>query len=202
MTSGKTNTTFQWGFRIDYYVTPEQYEETPKTDREQLLLKAMVLSDEQAKKYASCISPLPDFGTYHYSDAEYFADCLTLQAASCSSFSHDNTGFTAEISALSSELVFFSVPYESGWTATVNGEPVDVEKVSVGFMAVQVPAGDNTIRFEYETPGLKLGLLCQRRRTASASFLSVPRPASASRPHVYTGRIFPQPLSLQTIFRL
>lgn len=147
------------GFSYRYYVTPEQYEETPKTDREQLLLKAMVLSDEQAKKYASCISPLPDFGTYHYSDAEYFADCLTLQAASCSSFSHDNTGFTAEISALSSELVFFSVPYESGWTATVNGEPVDVEKVSVGFMAVQVPAGDNTIRFEYETPGLKLGLL-------------------------------------------
>ncbi|MEG0230266.1 MAG: hypothetical protein RR640_06645, partial [Oscillospiraceae bacterium] len=32
--------------------------------------------------------------------------------------------------------------------------------VNIGFMAVKVPAGkDNVIRFNYETPGLKLGLL-------------------------------------------
>ena len=56
------------------------------------------------------------------------------------------------------ELVFFSVPYEKdAWTATVNGEPVPVEKVSVGFIAVRVPAGDCEIRVNYETPGLKLG---------------------------------------------
>lgn len=147
------------GFSYQYYITPEQYEETPKADREQLLLKAMVLSDEQATKYSSCISPLPDFGTYSYNDTEYFADCLTLQAASCSSFSHDNHGFTAEVSTISPKLVFFSVPFESGWTATVNGEPAEVEKVSVGFMAVEVPAGNSTIRFNYETPGLTFGIL-------------------------------------------
>ena len=56
-------------------------------------------------------------------------------------------------------LVFYSVPYESGWTATVNGEPAEVEQVSVGFMAVRAPAGENTIRFEYRTPGLSVGIL-------------------------------------------
>ena len=147
------------GFYYQYYVTPEQYEATAESDREMLLLKAMVLTDEQAEKYAGCIEPLPGFGSYTYNDAEYYGDCLTLQAASCDEFSHDNYGFTAEITTLSSRLVFFSVPYESGWSASVNGEPVEVEKVSVGFMAVEVPAGTSTIRFEYETPGLKLGLL-------------------------------------------
>lgn len=53
----------------------------------------------------------------------------------------------------------FSVPYEEGWSATVNGKPAEVEKVSVGFMAVKVPAGTSQIRFNYRTPGLTLGIL-------------------------------------------
>ena len=55
-------------------------------------------------------------------------------------------------------LVFFSVPYDKGWSATVNGQKVDIEKVNVGFMAVKVPAGESIISFNYETPLLKLGL--------------------------------------------
>ena len=50
------------------------------------------------------------------------------------------------------------MPYEAGWSAAVNGEPVAIEKVNVGFMAVVVPEGDSvTIEFTYRTPGLALG---------------------------------------------
>lgn len=55
-------------------------------------------------------------------------------------------------------MVFFSVPYEGGWSAQVNGEPVAIERVNVGFMAVTVPEGEGvTIEFTYRTPGLTLG---------------------------------------------
>ena len=55
-------------------------------------------------------------------------------------------------------MIFFSVPYEAGWSATVNGEPVAIERVNVGFMAVTVPEGESvTIEFTYHTPGLALG---------------------------------------------
>lgn len=55
--------------------------------------------------------------------------------------------------------MFFSVPYDEGWSATVNGQPAQIEKVDIGFMAVRAPAGDSTIRFTYRTPGLGVGLL-------------------------------------------
>ena len=56
--------------------------------------------------------------------------------------------------------VFFSIPYESGWTAYVNGEKVDIEQVNVGFMAIRVNAGANIrIEFVYQTPGLFLGCI-------------------------------------------
>ena len=49
--------------------------------------------------------------------------------------------------------------YDKGWTAYVNGKPADIEKVSYGFMAVKADAGENTIEFRYETPGLKIGIV-------------------------------------------
>jgi hypothetical protein len=55
-------------------------------------------------------------------------------------------------------LVFFSVPYDKGWSATVNGSPAEIEKVNSGFMAVKVKAGESRIRFVYTTPGLSEGL--------------------------------------------
>ena len=48
------------------------------------------------------------------------------------------------------------MPWDSGWSATVNGEEVPIEQANVGFMAVRVPAGQATIEFAYHTPGLAL----------------------------------------------
>ena len=62
------------------------------------------------------------------------------------------------VTASEENWVFFSVPYESGWTATVNGSPAEIRKVNVGFMAVECPVGEQVeVRFDYETPGLRHG---------------------------------------------
>ena len=71
-------------------------------------------------------------------------------------FAATRTGFTARTNYAADELVFFSVPYDDGFTATVNGEPATIEKVDDGLMAVCVPAGENEIEFTYHTPGLKV----------------------------------------------
>ena len=92
-----------------------------------------------------------------YTEDAYYQDCLERKSMACSSFTRDNDGFSATFEGDRERLVFFSVPYESGWSATVNGEPAEVEKVSVGFMAVKVPAGKSEIRFDYTTPGLSMG---------------------------------------------
>ena len=165
------------GFSYDYYVTREEYDECLESNRNLLLLKALVLSDEQVEKYGSMLEHLPVSGTETIEDMEdgyqgetyadqlrltytedaYYQDCLERKSMACSSFTRDNDGFSATFEGDRERLVFFSVPYESGWSATVNGEPAEVEKVSVGFMAVKVPAGKSEIRFDYTTPGLSMG---------------------------------------------
>lgn len=56
--------------------------------------------------------------------------------------------------------VFVSIPYSSGWSASLDGEPVDILRANVGFMAVEVDSGEHELRFSYVTPGMVPGLVC------------------------------------------
>lgn len=154
-----------YGFTYDTYVTSKEYYDCPETNRSKLLLKSIVLTDEQAEKYKDILKHDEKLEEYHYTQNEYFSDCEERKKLTCSSVEFENNCITAEITTGDSdELVFFSIPYEEarhgsgGWTAEVNGEPVDIEKVNVGFMAVRVPANKtSTIVFRYSTPGLTQG---------------------------------------------
>ena len=150
-----------YGFTYDSYITRYQYVSVPEANRHLLLLKSIVLDDDAIARNADILDPVDDPNSYIFSENAYFQDCLDRKELACSSFSHDNSGFTAEITVPEGkdQLVFFSVPYEGGWSATVNGEEAVIEKANIGFMAVRVPAGQtSTIRFQYDTPGLIPGL--------------------------------------------
>ena len=95
---------------------------------------------------------------YALSDERMVIDCENLRNNAVSSFKTDNKGFTATVSREKESLVFFSVPYDEGWSATVNGKKVEIEKVNKGFMAVAVSKGDSTIRFDYNTSYLIEGI--------------------------------------------
>ncbi len=145
------------GFTYDYYVGEQAYENCAESLRDRLMLRALVLSDEQTEEYGDLLTELPlsDYPMSTEQDLE--KDCADRRETAGDSFTYDNAGFTSHITLERENLVFFSVPYDDGWTATVNGEPVEVEQVNVGFMAVKAPAGENVIRFEYHTPGLTEG---------------------------------------------
>jgi hypothetical protein len=55
--------------------------------------------------------------------------------------------------------VVFTDAWSPGWTATINGEPVAIEKVFGAVKAVTIPAGASNIHFKYRPPYLKEGLL-------------------------------------------
>ena len=142
------------GFTYDYYVTEATYEASVKTLRSNLLLRALVLEDEDVEKYSSYLTELPDalLDDLHYDS--YTQDCADRRAHSCSVFQMNNAGFHAEITLDKANLVFFSVPYDDGFTAYVNGEKTDILRVDEGLMAVLCPAGASSIDFVYQADGL------------------------------------------------
>ena len=142
------------GFTYDYYVTEATYEASIKTLRSNLLLRALVLEDEDVAKYSSYLTELPDalLDDLHYDS--YTQDCADRRAHSCSVFQMNNAGFHAEITLEKPNLVFFSVPYDDGFTAYVNGEKTDILRVDEGLMAVLCQPGASSIDFVYQADGL------------------------------------------------
>lgn len=147
------------GFTYDSAIPRSEYDSISEGYRHLAQLKAIVLEDEDYEKYKEKLA-FADTDTYDwwYSEEEYYSDCEKLADEACYFFEKDNRGFTAKINAKSSNLVFFSVPYDAGWSVTVNGQPSEIIKANVGFMAVEVPEGDSEIRFDYKTPGLSSGI--------------------------------------------
>ena len=151
-----------YGFYFDKYITEEQYYSLDEDARHLLLMKAIVLNDEQVKKFGSMMTHIVDVKTLKYDEKSYKIDCAQLKDNVCSSFEYGKSSFTASITppAGKDRLVFFSIPYENGWSAEVNGQPAEIEKVDIGFMAVRVTGGaTSNIVFKYKTPGLDIGLI-------------------------------------------
>lgn len=147
------------GFSYDSYITRSELEEVPQDKRELLMLKAAVIEDEDEENWKGILTHY-DYTKASYTTKDYETDCLNRSRVSCSSFQYTNSGFEASVSAEKDRMIFFSVPYEEGWSATVNGQPAEILKTNVGFMAVQVPAGESVrIAFTYQTPGLLAGIL-------------------------------------------
>lgn len=144
------------GFTYDYYVTADQLDRVSETERAQILCRALLLNEDQVSAFDTLLQPLPDEELTNRSEDAYAADCAARRAGAVAEFTATDTGFTAHTNYDTDELVFFSVPYDDGFTATVNGAPAGVEKVDDGLMAVYAPAGENEIEFTYHTPGLKL----------------------------------------------
>ena len=145
------------GFTYTEYCTREQFDALAENQRDLLLLDAILLSDEQIQTYGNLLSQ--QLLTPSYDSETYLATCERRRQETCDTFVPSGHGFTATIDLSRENLVFFSVPYESGWSATVDGKPVTVEPVNNGFMAVAVDAGAHTIEFTYQTPGLAAGAL-------------------------------------------
>ncbi len=71
----------------------------------------------------------------------------------------NNTHIQGSYSASEVETMVFTVPYDKGWSATVNGQSVAIQNWNEAFLAIDIQPGENAIELVYEPSGLKLGLI-------------------------------------------
>lgn len=130
--------------------------ELSETYRSNMLLRAIALTGDQIERYGAWLTPAAREDTFGLTYEAYAQDAAARRGMACDVFEADGTGFTAHITLERENLVFFPVPYDEGFSATVNGAAAPVERVNGGLCAVPCGAGENTIVFTYQTPGLRL----------------------------------------------
>lgn len=151
-----------YGFSYDVYMDYEYCRNLSGRERADSMLTAILLNSAQIARYGHMFDSIYEYNeqgngslTTYYSISKA---AEKLNQTSATEFKTGKNSFSAKVERDKETLVFFSIPYDKGWSATVNGEKVRVERVNVGFMAVPVPAGESEIVFTYKTPGLSLGI--------------------------------------------
>ncbi|MBQ6183527.1 MAG: YfhO family protein [Clostridia bacterium] len=159
------------GFWYESFITQSEFEKIAKSNRHILLCSYLVVPDDEADYYRAFMTEAvenPAEGEEGYvkrasaNYQTYIRSVGELQNRTCSSFERDGGSFKAEIALDSPNVVVFTVPYDDGWSATVNGKPVDIRQVTYGFMGVECSGsadGNYVIEFTYSVPGLLWGAL-------------------------------------------
>ncbi len=145
------------GFTFDYYMTQENYDEMEKDDAaDRLLVKDLILSQEDALAYGHLMQEDTNTEQEAMDLDTFYGYCDDRASSACSSFAFDKDGFSATAALDKENLVFFSVPYDKGWTAKVDGQETKIIRADYGLMAVCVPAGEHEIRFDYRPYGFRM----------------------------------------------
>ncbi|OGO91805.1 MAG: hypothetical protein A2Y17_13690 [Clostridiales bacterium GWF2_38_85] len=146
------------GFTYDKFMTYSEFDKISSSSRHIYSTAFLIVPDEFADEYSKYMTEVTfsEKGSLDYDD--YAVNCKLRAESAAESFEYDNNGFSAEITLDSENYVFFSVPNDVGWTATVNGEKVEIMEVFNGLMAVKCEAGANTIRFNYVAEGMYEGI--------------------------------------------
>lgn len=139
-----------FGFTYSKYLPWSEYVKLDAATKERVLLHAAVLEDGASVPGMAKLSledlVLPDTQA---------RDDRTKYNFSISQFAEDN--ISGRIDLLEKRIVFFSIPFDDGWSVFVNGAPVNVRRTNIGFMGVALEEGSSEIELKYFPPRMKQG---------------------------------------------
>ena len=56
--------------------------------------------------------------------------------------------------------IFFTIPYDKGWSAYKDGKKIEIKQAQIGFMKVDIPKGKGTITLSFIPNGFITGAIC------------------------------------------
>ncbi len=147
------------GCSFETYITSSEFEEIPAQQRGLAMLQCLVIPDEREDEVKEVLRKADREQIVGLTSED--TERLAVQRSShgAVSLEKDRTGFTARFKTDRPAYAFFSVPYDKGFQAYVNGERTEIIDTN-GMMAVFLGQGNNEVRFIYRNYDLMLGVGC------------------------------------------
>ncbi len=124
---------------------------------------------------------------------DFAARVTSLKSAPLRDVAIGTNTVTGTVSSAGPGLLFLSIPYSSGWSATVDGVPAKIVRTNTAFSGIPVSAGTHSVRLSYETPWLRLGFITAGIAILIMASIAVADAVARRRPsRVHRGRSGPQ----------
>lgn len=148
LTVSEDSTVVPVGFTYDTYMTRSEFDKVPPEERAVAMVNTLVVPDDSERQ----VSDILQKNTYDGRQKE------RIPSEYSESYSDKGDRIAAEINAGKKCYGFFSIPYDRGWKAYVNGTETGIIDIN-GLMAVRLESGKNEVIFLHSTYGLKCGMI-------------------------------------------
>ncbi|MEQ9423288.1 MAG: YfhO family protein [Cyclobacteriaceae bacterium] len=155
----KHNFPLPFGFCYDKQITQEDFKKQDTHEKPEVLLKAFVAPEGQSMNQFKAIT-LDDSAKFSNEAYAELTAKLKEDTLRITSFNHDR--IEGDINLQENKLLFFSIPFDPGWKATVNGENRELLKVNIGMTGLPLEPGNHKVILQYEPPFAKEGIIISR----------------------------------------
>jgi uncharacterized membrane protein YfhO len=90
-------------------------------------------------------------------DDSYVKPALDLQATGLQIETFANTHISGTVSPRKAGMLVFSIPFNQGWSLTVDGQATPLQRANFGMLAAPVQAGSHKVVLDFELPGRRAG---------------------------------------------
>ena len=146
------------GFAYANAISEKEYAALPQEKRHLVSMDAIVLSEEDLKQYGDwfSIKTAADYANFDHEDFVRSAGERADRQAQ--NFSYSNGCYRFSVSLEKDTVYYVAIPFDQGFSATVNGQPTEIVKVHNGLQGLVLQAGQNDVEIHYFPQGLKAGL--------------------------------------------
>ena len=145
------------GFTYEKYISLEEFRKIPAEAKVSALYKAFVIDENAYKEPAGYTVFTAQDAARTCTWAEHLKDIARLGRETLVISEHRQNIIRGKITLASKKLLFFSIPFDPGWSANVDGENVKPIMVNIGFTGLFLEKGRHDIELSYAPPYFKLG---------------------------------------------
>ena len=98
--------------------------------------------------------------TFYRLDAQTFTDAIQKIKEQPVTVSTSENKVFATYDVQQDTSIFFTIPYDKGWSAYQDGKKIEIKQAQTGFMKVDVPKGKGTITLSFIPNGFITGAIC------------------------------------------
>ncbi len=139
----------------DACLAVDEFRKLRTSEKERAIFRACIVESPDVTEVAGrlrTLDPLP-VGSALIAELarERRSEPFTLQ-------SFEQNRIVGQVTVPAHRMLVFSIPFDRGWKAKLNGQAVDLRVVNCGFTGLQIPAGSHSIELSYRPPLLTYGI--------------------------------------------
>ncbi|RJP94752.1 MAG: hypothetical protein C4518_02710 [Desulfobacteraceae bacterium] len=146
-----------FGFTYDRYINVAEFEKLSKTQKDIALFLACV-TDKDLTDIARIESQQIENSIKNFTLNDFTEIVSQKKTDALDMVYFSQKQFKGNISLDRKKFLFFSIPFDGGWEAFDNGQPIPMMKANIGFMGILLDKGAHNIELRYRVPYIKAAM--------------------------------------------